>query len=77
MANMVNKVTTVSFYDTLGVESIRYCVDQTKLTTIACTIDCANNLAKIKKDEMATGGSEMETLSNLIIFGKDHEAFNS
>ena len=66
IANLFNSVTTVSFYDTLGPEATRFCVQQTQLTTLACTHDCAKNLAQMKKDDK---DGEMVTLQNIMIFG--------
>ena len=45
LANMFRRVTTVAFYDTLGPEATKFAVEQTQVTTIACTIDCATKLA--------------------------------
>lgn len=73
LANMFQRVTTVAFYDTLGPEATKYCVDQTQVTTIACTIDCVTKLAQLKKDEAGTGVDKMRTLDNIIVFGLDNE----
>jgi long-subunit acyl-CoA synthetase (AMP-forming) len=70
---MFQRVTTVAFYDTLGPEATKYCVDQTQVTTIACTIDCVTKLAQLKKDEAGTGVDKMRTLDNIIVFGFDNE----
>jgi long-chain acyl-CoA synthetase len=45
LAGMFRRVTTVAFYDTLGPEATKFCVNQTQVSTIACTIDCATKLA--------------------------------
>ena len=54
-ANMFQSVTTVALYDTLGVEAIKFCVDQTELTTVAGTMDCLRKLADLKKAEADSG----------------------
>ena len=68
LANMFQNVTTIAFYDTLAPEATKYCVDETQLTTIACTLDCVFKLAQLKKDEIATGDTMMQTLVNIILF---------
>lgn len=39
VAGMVNAVTTVPLYDTLGEDATRYIVSQTGMTTIACPME--------------------------------------
>ena len=64
-ANMYQKTTTVALYDTLGPEATKFIVDQTQLTTISCTSDCVEKLAKLKKEDEE---GLMKTLKNLITF---------
>lgn len=65
LANMYNKMTTVSFYDTLGTEASQYICDQTQLKTIACTSDLVESLAKMKSSEDDPEG-KMKNLQNII-----------
>lgn len=50
-ANMFFNVTTVAFYDTLGPDATKFCVDQTQVTSISCSVDCVEKLAKLKKED--------------------------
>jgi hypothetical protein len=59
----------VAFYDTLGPEATKFCVDQTQVTTIACTIDCVTKLGQLKKDD----AQKMQPLANIIVLGMDNE----
>ena len=48
---MFFNVTTVAFYDTLGPDATKFCVDQTQVTSISCSVDCVEKLAKLKKED--------------------------
>ena len=65
-ANMHRRVTTIALYDTLGPDATKFVVDQTQLTTIACTTDCVGKLCDLKKADGEDG--KMKTLHNLITF---------
>ena len=62
---MYNKMTTVSFYDTLGTEPSHYICEQTELKTIACTSDLVEGLAKMKSTESDPEG-KMKHLKNIV-----------
>ena len=53
---------SVSYYDTLGPDSVSFVTNQTGLTTIACSNDKIANLAELK-----TKG-DMISLKNIIAF---------
>ena len=72
-ANIFKSVTTVALYDTLGVEAIKYCVDQTEMTTVAGTMDCLRKLADLKAAELGSADTKLHRVVNGIVFGVDAE----
>lgn len=64
---MYQRVTSVALYDTLGVESIKYCINQTEMITIAGTLDMLENLCKVKKEEEESN-PPTDNLSRLKFF---------
>lgn len=70
LANMYWGVTTIALYDTLGPEASRFVVDQTELTTIACSGDLVEKILELKKadDAMDEGDRKLHRLQNLITF---------
>ena len=60
-------MTTVAFYDTLGVQATLYMMEQTEVTTMAVSIDYVSKLAQMKIDD-ASAGKKMQRLKNLIVF---------
>ena len=65
LANMFCKATTVAFYDTLGVDSMKYILDQTELTTISTTPDLLNKIFDMKRDDSE---GKMKHVANIIVF---------
>lgn len=55
------KVTTVGFYDMMGPEQVDYILNQTEMPTVVCSLDYAQKLIKMKRENMAT------MLRNLIV----------
>ena len=45
LAGMYNNATTIALYDTLGVDAIKFVVNQTELTTIACSMEFVDKFA--------------------------------
>lgn len=70
-AGMYHGVTTVAFYDTLSQDATAFIVNQTELTTIACSSDMIKKLSKFKTDDAATDEKNMRHLQNLIVFESD------
>jgi len=56
--------TSVTLYDTLGVEATEFIINQCELTTIFCTSDKIAGLAQSKIAE------KIPTLTNLVIIDK-------
>ena len=67
LANFHQGVTTVAFYDTLGVNASLHMWDQTELTTMAVSIEYVSKLAKIKIDD-AQDKKKMHRVKNIICF---------
>ena len=65
IANMLNKTTTVAFYDTLGPDASRFMCDQTELTTIACSADLVKKICDLKKDDP---DGKMTKVVNIVSF---------
>jgi long-chain acyl-CoA synthetase len=61
LACILNDVTSVPFYDTLGDESLEFIINQTNLTTMCCTADKIKTLSKLKRNH------KIDSLVNLII----------
>jgi long-chain acyl-CoA synthetase len=53
IANMMNAVTTVAFYDTLGPAAIEFVFRQTELTSVSCAGQYIVGLTKLKKEGKA------------------------
>lgn len=51
LANMHQKITTVSLYDTLGVEATKFILNQTELITIVVANDYISKLCKLKIED--------------------------
>lgn len=69
VANMYQRVTSVALYDTLGVESIKFCINQTEMITIAGTIDMLTKLCDLKREEAQEGGNMLSRLKFFIVMG--------
>lgn len=63
---MHNNVTSVALYDTLGIDASRYIIDQTELTTMACSSDLVQKVCNLKKDDP---DGKCARLVNIISFG--------
>lgn len=50
LACVFNDITSVPFYDTLGLGALEFIINQTELTTICCSADKIKTLLKLKKD---------------------------
>lgn len=73
LANMYQDTTTVALYDTLGPDALKFVCGQTELTTIACSGECVEKLAKLKigEDEQPEDyEKKMHRVQNLIIYDK-------
>lgn len=51
IANIMNSVTTIAFYDTLGPEAVKFVINQTKLTAISCAGNYLPSMIKLRKDK--------------------------
>jgi long-chain acyl-CoA synthetase len=67
-ACVLTSLTSVSFYDTLGKESLEFIIDHTTLATMACTADKIKNMAELKTE------GKIASLKNLIFFDQATEA---
>jgi len=68
-ANMYQRTTTVALYDTLGVEATKFCINQTRMVTIAGTLDMLHKLCKIKKEETESGATNLARIKFFIVMG--------
>jgi long-chain acyl-CoA synthetase len=71
VANMYNRITTISLYDTLGVEATKYILNQTELTTMVVSIDYVEKLAKMKKEDKIEQNPRLFRLANLVAMDSD------
>ena len=63
LACMHLDATVVGFYDAMGVEQVDYILNQTQMTTIVCSKDYAEKIAKMRSEggaSQVTGGGEEE-----------------
>lgn len=51
LGNMRQRITSVALYDTLGVEAMRFIINQTEMTTVALSNDLIDKLCKLKIDD--------------------------
>jgi long-chain acyl-CoA synthetase len=68
VANMYQKITTIALYDTLGVDALRYILNQTKLITMVVSNDFVEKLVKIKVNDNLEDEPKMFRLKNIISF---------
>ncbi len=61
LACLNSDITSVTLYDTLGVEATDYILNQCELKTVFCTSDKISQLAKSKLD------GKVSTLLNLVL----------
>ena len=73
IANMHFGCTTVAMYDTLGENAMKFVVNQTELTTIACSKDYVAKISKMKISdlELPLEEQKMHRLVNLVSFEDD------
>lgn len=48
---MFNKATTVGLYDTLGEEAEKFIINETQMTTVACTKDIIKKILDWKEND--------------------------
>lgn len=68
---MRQKITSVALYDTLGVDAMRFIINQTEMTTVALSNDLIDKLCKLKIDDQSMEEQKMHRVVNLIAF-EDH-----
>lgn len=70
VANMHQSATTVALYDTLGVASIKFIVNQTQLTTISVAVEFVKKYAQLllEDQKLPVDKQQFKTLKNLIVF---------
>ena len=70
IANMHMKCTTVAMYDTLGEQAMKFVVNQTELTTVACSSDYVKKISqmKIKDKELPEEEQRMHRLVHIVSF---------
>lgn len=66
LANMHNNATSVALYDTLGPDAARYIMEQTGLTTMACSNDLVKMVCKLKQEDPE---GKCTNLVNIVSFG--------
>jgi len=66
LANMHQKITSVSLYDTLGVDATKFILDQTELTTMVVANDYLVKLADLKIADGKTDSPKVHRLANLV-----------
>jgi long-chain acyl-CoA synthetase len=72
LANMYCRCTTVALYDTLGQDATRFILDQTELTSVACSVDLIERMVdlKLKDQGLPKPDIKMHRLRNIISFDK-------
>lgn len=65
LACMVNRASTIGFYDSMGPAAVDYCLKQTKVSTMFCTAEYLIKLIDMKKHEQATH------ITNIVLFNTD------
>ena len=72
LACSFNDITSVPFYDTLGVSALEFIINQTKIKAMCCTSDKIKSLSKLKRN------NKIDSLETLIVFDEfDKEKLNS
>lgn len=67
LAGMYQNITSVPLYETLGMDAIKYIVDQCKLTSAAISKANIEKFTNLKKSDPVM----MESLKNLVVFDSD------
>jgi long-chain acyl-CoA synthetase len=70
LAGMYNNATTIALYDTLGVDAIKFVVNQTELTTIACSIEFVDKFATMILEEQGQATKKLHRIKNIVSFEK-------
>jgi long-chain acyl-CoA synthetase len=68
LANMHQNITTVSLYDTLGVDATKFIVNQTELTTMIVSNDYISKIIKMKAEDDAAEAPKLFRLKNIVGF---------
>jgi long-chain acyl-CoA synthetase len=68
IANMHQKITTISLYDTLGVDATKFILDQTQLITMVISNDYIEKLAKMKMEDASSEQPKIHRLKHLVAF---------
>ena len=71
LANMHTGTTTVALYDTLGVDASKYVIDQTEMTTIACSKDLVHKIVDMKFEDDSDENKKLWRLKNIVSFEGD------
>ena len=56
--NMLNGATTVALYETLGEPALRFIINQTEMTTIACSSEIVKGICRMKLEDDKLSGTE-------------------
>lgn len=62
IANMYYNYTTIGFFDSMGLQSVDYIINQTELSCIFSTPDYITKIIQMKKENLAA------TIKNLVCF---------
>lgn len=70
VAGMLNAVTTVPLYDTLGEDASRYIFKQTKMATLAVPMELVAKICDMKKNDAQLAEEEQmcQSLVNILVF---------
>merc|ERR1719498_267955 len=66
LANMHQNITSVSLYDTLGVDATKYILNQTELSTMVVSNDYLIKLAELKINDSKSDDPQVHRLKNLV-----------
>jgi len=69
VSNMFNKCTSVGLYDTLGEDAEKFIINETKMTTIACTKDIIKKLLDWKESDnkLEPEAQMLSSLKNIVV----------
>lgn len=67
LANFYSGTTTIALYDTLGVEAMKYIINQTEVATVGLSVELAAGMINMKLNDDA---GKTSCLANLITFGE-------
>jgi len=66
LANMFIKTTTVSLYDTLGADTLKYVINQTEMSTIVCQGDLIKSLIHLKLEDSKSPEPKISQFANIV-----------